>query len=146
MYSANLSTFSMKPKNACEKETLYTLVLVLLIGLTARLIYLSEVAHYPNFKVPYAGLDAALYHSLAEKVAAGDLLLGNDVFYYSSTFVYFLGTLYRIFGESPWIPRIANFIFGMGTVGSISSTAKKFFKLTQLLSLLPLVPPCMGPC
>ena len=89
---------------------------ILLLALGVRIAYLVEVSEYPNFRTPYLGLDAALYHDLAKRVASGDLLLGDEVYGYSPLYAYFLGGLYAVFGESPWVPRIGNIGLGLGTI------------------------------
>lgn len=100
---------------------------VLLLALGVRLLYLSRAVDYPNFLLPYAGLDVAMYHGLAQRVAAGDLRLGTDVYYFSPLFAYFLGGLYSIFGNGAVVVRGANLLLGCATIGLVFAFTKAFF-------------------
>ncbi len=105
------------------------LLAVLLAGLCVRLIYLHEISAYPNFDMPFPGSDSALNHELARRIASGDILLGNDVYYYSSSlYKYFLGGLYALFGDSFWTARIANIVVGSGTIILTYLFSKKLFR------------------
>lgn len=104
------------------------LMAILLLGIAARSYYLWEISAYPNYTVPYAGSDAALNHELARRVAAGDLLLGRDVYHYSSAlYMYFLGGLYALFGDSFLTERIANIVLGSATILTAYFFSKKLF-------------------
>ncbi len=102
---------------------------IVLLGLCVRLIYLHQISSYPDFALPYAGSDAAVNHDLARRVAAGDILLGRDVYYFSSAlYMYFLGSLYALFGDSFWTARIANIVLGCGTILLTYLFSKRLFK------------------
>ncbi|MDP2158695.1 MAG: hypothetical protein Q8K68_13420 [Nitrospirota bacterium] len=47
------------------------LLAVLLAGLCVRLIHLHEISAYPDFDIPFAGLDEELNNILARRVACG---------------------------------------------------------------------------
>lgn len=101
--------------SAIRKHT--PIIVILLIGIAVRGFYLWQISAYPDFAVPFAGSDSAVNHDLARRVAAGDLLLGRDVYFYSSVlYKYFLGGLYALFSESFWTARIANLVLGSGTI------------------------------
>jgi hypothetical protein len=102
---------------------------IVLLGLVVRGFYLLQISDYPDFIVPYAGSDSSLNHDLARRVSAGDLLLGGDVYYYSSVlYIYFLGGLYALFGDSFWTARIANIVLGSGTIILTYLFSKKLFQ------------------
>jgi len=100
---------------------------VLGAAIAVRLVYLHQCAHYPNFRVPYAGGDAALYHELAKRVAAGDLALGTDVYHYSPIYAYLLGLLYALFGDGPWVARLLNVVLGTGTVALVFLYTRRLY-------------------
>jgi len=105
------------------------LAAVILLAAAVRLLYLREISFSPDFAVPLAGSDAALNHELAERVAGGDLILGNEVYYYSSPlYKYLLGGIYALFGGSFWTARAANIFLGAGTVGLLYLLSLQFFQ------------------
>lgn len=119
--------------------------IILVIGLVVRLIYLHQVAGYPNFTVPYAGLDAALYHGLAKKLASGDLSLGNEVYHYSPLYAYFLGGLYALFGDSHWVAPLSNVGLGVLTIVLVYLFSLRFFRSTAIALIAALGTALYGP-
>ena len=117
----------MPQDNRDSKKIFLSLGAVTLLGLVFRIYYLWEISGYPDFYVPSAGLDAAMYHNLAKQVAAGNLLLGTDVYFFSPLYAYFLGGLYFLFGDSLWVARIANVMLGTGTIALVYFSTYRFF-------------------
>ncbi len=102
---------------------------ILLAGFALRLIYLSEISSYPNFELPFAGIDEAMNHDLARQVASGDLMLGHDIYFFSSPlYVYILGGFYALFGASVWTARLLNIAFGLGSVALLYCIGRKIFR------------------
>lgn len=126
-------------------RTAFFLFAILVLGLGVRIYYLMEAAEYPNFLVPYAGMDAVYYHELAQRVAGGDILLGKDVYWASPLYAYFLGGLYALFGDSYWVARIANVILGVGTIALIYSFTLRFFQSAPTALLASLGAAIYGP-
>lgn len=114
-----------KPKRA---RAALLLCLVLLIALAVRVVYLREASRLPNFRVPYAGMDAALYRDLAQRVSEGDLLLGEETFYFTPLYAYTLGGLYAVFGADPWVSRILNCYLGLLTVCLLFLLTRRIFR------------------
>ncbi len=111
-----------------ERRGKILLLGILMMGIAARSYYLWAISSYPDFAVPFAGSDSAVNHELARRIAAGDILLGSDVYYYSSAlYKYFLGGLYALFGDSFWTARIANVVLGSGTTILTYLFSKKLF-------------------
>jgi hypothetical protein len=75
---------------------------VLLVALVARVAYLIEQPSFPYFHKPET--DAWLYHQAAQRIAGGDLWLGHDALRMSPGYFYFLGLVYRLFGDGPLAP------------------------------------------
>lgn len=116
------------PQDNRDRKKIYLLLAaVTLLGLLFRIYYLWEVSGYSDFQLPAAGLDAGMYHNLAKQVAAGNLLLGKDVYFFSPLYAYFLGGLYFLFGDSFWVARIANVILGTATIALIYISTYRFF-------------------
>ena len=135
----------MHQDNQDSKIIYLSLGAVTLLGLAFRIYYLWEISGYPDFHVPSAGLDAALYHNLAKQVAAGNLLLGKDVYFFSPLYAYFLGGLYLLFGDSLWVARIANVMLGTATVAIIYFSTYRFFLSSAIALTAALVAAFYGP-
>ncbi len=127
------------------KRATFFLIIILLLALNLRLVYLREVAGYPNFRIPYAGLDAALYQALGERIAGGDILLGKEVYHYPPLYAYFLGGLYAVFGESCWVPRLANIVLGVVTVALVYFFTLRLFQSTGAALIAALGSALYGP-
>ena len=111
-----------------SRQKLFILSAIIFVAVAVRIAYLLIISKYPNFNIYYPGLDAELYHLLAQRVAGGDLLLGSDVYYYSPFFAYLLGALYALFGVSTWVPRIFNIFMGSATVWFMYAYTRSFFE------------------
>ncbi len=118
---------------------------VLFLASAVRIIYLFHVSTYPNFNNFYPGLDAELYHELAKQVADGHLALGNNSYYYSPLYAYFLGAFYFLFNDGPWIARLINLLLGTASVGLIFAYTKTFFRSTTTAVITALGAALYGP-
>ncbi len=134
-----------KAESKTHIRTALYLSVILLLGLVLRLVYLWQVSEYPNFHVPYPGMDVAFYHDRAKEVAAGNLLLGNNAYYYAPLYAYFLGGLYSLFGDSYWVARLANVIIGVGNIALIYFLTLRLFKSTGTALLAGLGAAIYGP-
>ncbi|MEW6440490.1 MAG: glycosyltransferase family 39 protein [bacterium] len=123
----------------------FSLTAILGVALAVRLLYLQEISRYPSFFVPYAGGDAALYGELAQRVAAGDLALGTEVYHYSPLYAYMLGLSYALFGESPWVARLLNTVLGTGTVALVCLCTGRLFRSASAGLLAGLAAALYGP-
>lgn len=103
------------------------LTAVLILALLVRVLYLLQAADLPSFTLPYAGLDLAMYRGLARRVAAGDLALGDVPYSFCAPYAYWLGALYALFGDGPWVAPLVNIAFGLGTVALIHRITLRAF-------------------
>ena len=71
-------------------------------------------------------LDDAVYLKLAERVAAGDLALGPDVYFLSPFYTYFLGAIFGL-GGSIVAARTVQCLLGVAAVFLIGDTARRWF-------------------
>lgn len=118
---------------------------ILLFGCLARLLYLKEASDYASFHFSYTGLDTSLYQHLAQQVAAGDILLGQEVYYYSPLYAYVLAGLYVVFGVSPWVASLANVALGVGVIFCVHRYTLSFFCSEKIACIAALGVALYGP-
>jgi hypothetical protein len=94
-----------------------------LAGAILRGVYLTEQAQSPTFGIEYPGLDAALYHDLAVRIASGDLLVADTTFQASLLFAYWEAALFALFGAGPWPARVGNLLLGVANIALIAAIA-----------------------
>jgi tetratricopeptide (TPR) repeat protein len=121
---------SMPEKKAKTKffqgEILVVLALFLL-AFIIRFVYLNQIKASPYFDNPH--IDALWHHNWAKEIAAGDWT-GKEVFFRAPLYPYFLGTLYALFGESFYFPRLIQIIIGSLSCVLIFLLGKKLFNRT----------------
>ena len=108
-----------------QKGTFLILGLFLL-AFVIRLIYLNQISSSPDFDTPQR--DALWHHNWAKEIAGGNF--GNESFFRAPLYPYFLGTLYAIFPESLYFPRLIQIIMGSLSCVLIFLLAKKLFNRT----------------
>jgi tetratricopeptide (TPR) repeat protein len=101
------------PQSERRPEVLLLLVLVTL-GAVVRIAHLAVLQDLPTFTLP--DVDAAIYHDVARRFAAGDFLLGEHAMRMSPGYQYFLGVIYLGLGDGPWAFRIVQACLGLGTI------------------------------
>jgi 4-amino-4-deoxy-L-arabinose transferase-like glycosyltransferase len=121
------------------------LAVVLVIALAARVLYLLQAAELPSFTLPYAGLDVELYQRLARQIAAGNLAIDGLPFYFCAPYAYWLGALYALFGDGPWVAPIANVSIGLGTVALLYALTLRLFGSRAAAALAALGAALYGP-
>jgi 4-amino-4-deoxy-L-arabinose transferase-like glycosyltransferase len=82
---------------------------IFLFAFALRVIYLVQLRSSPLFDTPV--MDALYHHQWALKLAAGDWI-GNEAFFRAPLYPYFLGIVYKLFGQSFLIPRLIQLIIG----------------------------------
>jgi Flp pilus assembly protein TadD/4-amino-4-deoxy-L-arabinose transferase-like glycosyltransferase len=82
---------------------------IFLLALALRVIYLLQVRSSPLFDMPV--MDALYHHQWALRLAAGDWI-GNEAFFRAPLYPYFLGIIYKVFGQNFLIPRLIQLIIG----------------------------------
>lgn len=119
-----------------------SIVVPLLLALLCRGIYLSEIRDTPEFSHP--GLDAAYHIYWARGLAEGDWTnfqgredpqLYRFPYYRPPGYAFFLSLIFRCFGSGLLLPRIFQFLLGLGTVLLVSRLSRRLFDdLTALLA------------
>jgi len=117
-----------------KKQQGLLLTLIILIGVALRAIYLAELPHSPEFEHPL--LDH-LYHDLwARHIAFGSNDLPKGIpspafdqtpYFRPPGYPYFLAGVYSAFGTNPYLPRIIQMLFGIGSCLLGFFFAKKWF-------------------
>src|SRR5436309_1676949 len=84
------------------------------LSLVVRVSVLLQVSRTPYFQV--RNIDSEAYHQWAVRIAAGHVLPA-EAFYQSPLYAYYLATLYTLFGEGTWSPRVIQ--VAVGSVGAV---------------------------
>ena len=101
--------------------------ILLIVAATAiKLIVLAQLHAHPLLQ-PRGDLDTTYYVELAERVAGGDINLGGEPFFVSPLYVYVLGVIFAVFGKSLLAAQVVQMIGGIGAVGVIAWTARRWF-------------------
>ena len=100
------------------------LIFLFFSALTVRLIYLVEISDVVAFDILLG--DAAGYDRWARSISAGDWL-GNDVFYQSPLYPYFLGIIYFLFGRDLLLVRIIQAVMGAVSCVLMAGAGTAFF-------------------
>jgi len=93
-------------------------------ALGVRLWHLAAIRALPSFRHPYEGLDGELYTRLGRLIASGDLLPAG-LFDTAPLYSYWLGLFFRIFGDSPLPPRIAQALLGAAAVLLVRAAGRR---------------------
>lgn len=96
-------------------------------ALAIRIVYLNQIKTNPFF-VPRS-MDPLFYHQWALRIAHGEWV-GNTIFEGMPLYAYFLGVIYKIFGESVYVARLIQIIFGALSCSFIYLLGKKLFSET----------------
>ena len=99
--------------------------ILLVIALAARLSAVLSLADLPWFERPNA--DSAMYHEMADAFATGDLLIGVEPLRMSPAYPFFLGAVYRLFGDGPFGIRFVQIFLGLGLVALTWDTARRLY-------------------
>ncbi len=91
-------------------------------ALLVRLLVLAQLGGDPLLQ-PRGLLDDAVYVKLAMRVAAGDLLIGPEVYYLAPFYTYFLGLIFALTGGSVAFARFVQVVLGAATVGLVGIAA-----------------------
>ena len=101
------------------------LLLFLAAVFALKLIVVAQLHDHPLLQ-PDAGMDTSVYVSLAERVRAGDLLLGPGLYYVSPLYIYWLATAFAAGGSFTAV-RVLQAALGTVAVGLIFVAARRWF-------------------
>src|SRR5512143_535853 len=95
------------------------LAATLLLAGTLRVAHIISLMRLPIFDVLI--LDSWMYDEWAKRIASGDWLGGQRVFYMDPLYPYFLAVLYRLFGRNLLIVRLLQAGMGVGTCALVAA-------------------------
>ncbi len=93
-------------------------------ALGVRLWHLAAIRPLPSFHHPYEGLDGELYTRLGRLIASGDFL-PPGLFDTAPLYSYWLGLFFRVFGDNPLPPRIAQALLGAAAVLLVRAAGRR---------------------
>lgn len=102
------------------------LLALLAIAFLARLGVLWELHDHPLLR-PSPQLDTGVYLDLARRVAGGDLLGGDRVFFVSPFYIYFMAVGLLVSGGAPFAIQIVQAVLGTAAVWFVADTARLWF-------------------
>jgi 4-amino-4-deoxy-L-arabinose transferase-like glycosyltransferase len=86
-------------------------IALIAVALTARIVVLHSLARLPWFDYP--NVDSAVYADLGRTFARGDFLIGSAPLRMSPAYPFFLGAVYRAFGDGVWPIRVVQAALGL---------------------------------
>ncbi len=89
------------------------LVAILAVALAIRVFYLIHYHSLPDWSL--LKMDHWYHHHWAQSLAGGNIL-GDTTFFRAPLYVYCLGALYAIFGDSLWVGRLFGMAIGLVTI------------------------------
>ena len=104
----------------------WPLLLIVAAAFVAKLIVLLQLYDHPLLE-PREGLDDAVYLDLARRVAGGDLVGGDRVYYVSPFYMYFSALVLALSGLSIFALRFAQIVLGTASVWLIADLARHWF-------------------
>ena len=106
----------------------HRLVLLAILGfaLAAKLAHLAVVHRHYLLELR-GGMDPEYYFSFALQVVHGDLLAGNEVFFISPFYIYFLAGVFAVFGGNPVAAYAVQVLLGVAAVGLIYLAGREAF-------------------
>ena len=104
----------------------WPLLLIVAAAFVAKLVVLLQLHDHPLLE-PREGLDDAVYLDLARRVAGGDLVGGDRVYYVSPFYMYFSALVLALSGLSIFALRFAQIVLGAASVWLIADLARGWF-------------------
>ncbi len=104
-----------------SKEEYKYLSLIFFAGLLLRFIYVIETQNTPFFQNLFS--DSKIYYDLANNIASGNWI-GNEVFFMSPGYPYFLAVIFAVFGKSILIVRFLQIVINSVNIILIYQVAK----------------------
>lgn len=99
---------------------------VVLLALLARLIVLVQLHDHPLLQ-PHGEMDSGVYLDLARRVAGGDLLAGDRVFFVSPFYIYFVAAILSLAGSSLLTVQVVQVLLGTVAVWLVMATAREWY-------------------
>lgn len=98
--------------------------LIFVVAMTLRLIFLFEFQAVPIFSHPF--MDMAYHHDWATAIARGEEFIKGP-FFRAPLYPIFLGAVYFLFGDNPWVIRIIQALMGSFSAALVYLIARRLF-------------------
>jgi Flp pilus assembly protein TadD len=99
---------------------------VFAVALAVRLVLLSQLHGHPLLR-PTGVLDDAEYLRLAQRAAGGDWALGPGAYYVSPLYIYFLASVFRIFGVAVLPAQILQVVLGAAAAALVAACGRRLY-------------------
>ena len=109
-------------ENACSHRYRWILAFIVLVGLTLRLLALRSWSHTPYWTIPI--IDEGIYRDWAVALATGQCT-SRTAYEFSPLPAILFSLLYRVFGPSLLVVRLANIAMGTASICVIASIGRK---------------------
>ncbi|MEE2886426.1 MAG: glycosyltransferase family 39 protein [Planctomycetota bacterium] len=117
------------------RTTRFVLTGILILAFVLRLVYVLQMQANPYFSEP--AMDALYHVEWAKTFAAGETFEPGRPFFRGPLYPWFLGSVFRVFGEGLLVPRVLQAGFGTATVGLCYLLGRDVFdRRTGLLAAL----------
>jgi len=102
-------TTTVRPWGQVWRADRVAFLAIFAVALAFRITVLLQTAHTPFLQV--SNIDSGSYQKWAHELVAHGWRPTRN-FYQSPFYAYFLAALYRVFGDGPWAPRLAQILLG----------------------------------
>ena len=99
------------------------ILVVLALAILVRVIYLYQYHLSPAWE--QLTVDSWYHHHWAQSIAGGNVF-GDTTYFRAPFYVYCLGVLYAVLGDSLWVGRLFGLLIGLASVGMTYMLARRF--------------------
>ena len=114
---------SMKPYGQTIPKRDRFVLVVLALAILIRVIYLYQYHLSPFWE--QLTVDNWYHHHWAQSIAGGNVF-GDTTYFRAPLYVYCLGLLYAVLGDSLWVGRLFGLVIGLASVGMTYLLARRF--------------------
>lgn len=107
------------------------LVAIMVVAVAIRVIHLIDYHALPDWS--QLKMDHWYHHHWAQSIAGGNIS-GDTTYFRAPFYVYCLGALYSVFGDSLWVSRIFGVVIGLFTILLVYAIARRLFGRTSGLA------------
>jgi Tfp pilus assembly protein PilF len=118
--------------NKISSKAFLPIIIIAVVAFSARFIHLETIKDNPFFNHPI--MDEQYHDDWAQEIAEGELM-ERTPFYRAPGYLFFLGSIYAIFGQGYYLPRLIGIIIGALSCVFVYLIGKEIFsKKVALLS------------
>lgn len=117
----------MTPTRAWYRKLDWWIIFLLIAALAIRIIYLIHYRTLPEWS--QLKMDHWYHHHWAQSIAGGNIV-GDTTYFRAPLYVYCLGALYALFGDSLWVGRMFGLAIGLVTILLVYLIGKRSFGRT----------------